>query len=160
MGDWWYQNKTNFSQHTGVCFLYPSTDALQNQFYFSILLPFAILFLYWSEVFSNIELLSFDCQIEFKQHKMLSTQDQGAWLSPTSHHADLDHEKTRERWLQLESALVQDTDYMVEKTYHLAPYLGPIGAYLKSQWPIQGSKCPLELGGQNTLSSIKLLEPR
>ena len=27
-------------------------------------------------------------------------------------------------------ALVQDTDYMVVKTYHLAPYLGPFRAYL------------------------------
>ena len=25
---------------------------------------------------------------------------------------------------------VQDTDYMVEKTYHLAPYLDPFGAFL------------------------------
>ena len=26
-------------------------------------------------------------------------------------------------------ALVQDTNYMVEKTYHIAPYLGALGAY-------------------------------
>ena len=26
-------------------------------------------------------------------------------------------------------ALVQDTNYMVEKTYHIAPYLGAFGAY-------------------------------
>ena len=24
-------------------------------------------------------------------------------------------------------------DYMIEKTYHLAPYLGPLGAYLTQQ---------------------------
>ena len=37
-------------------------------------------------------------------------------------------------------ALVQDTNYMVEKTYHKAPYLGAFGAYLMPQWPINGSK--------------------
>ena len=36
-------------------------------------------------------------------------------------------------------ALVQDTDYMVEKTYHLAPYFGALGAYLMPPWPIQSS---------------------
>ena len=28
-------------------------------------------------------------------------------------------------------AIVQDTDYIVEKTYNLASYLGPFGAYFK-----------------------------
>ena len=37
-------------------------------------------------------------------------------------------------------ALVQDTYYMVEKTYHKAPYLGAFGAYLLPNWPIYGSK--------------------
>ena len=32
------------------------------------------------------------------------------------------------------------TDYMVEKTYHLAQYLGPFGAYVMPQGPKQGSK--------------------
>ena len=32
-------------------------------------------------------------------------------------------------------ALVQDTNYMVEKTYHIAPYLGAFGAYLMPQGP-------------------------
>ena len=30
---------------------------------------------------------------------------------------------------------------MDEKTYYIAPYLGPFGAYLMPQLPIQGSKC-------------------
>ena len=30
-------------------------------------------------------------------------------------------------------ALRQDTGYMVEKTYHIAPYLGAFGAYLMPQ---------------------------
>ena len=29
--------------------------------------------------------------------------------------------------------LVPDTNYMVEKTYHIAPYLGAYGAYLMPQ---------------------------
>ena len=37
-------------------------------------------------------------------------------------------------------ALVQDTDYMVEKPYHIAPYLGDFGDYLMPQRPINGSK--------------------
>ena len=37
---------------------------------------------------------------------------------------------TRDRRLRPKPALVQDTDYMVEKTYQLAPYLGAIEAYL------------------------------
>ena len=32
-----------------------------------------------------------------------------------------------------EPALVQDTNYMVEKTYHIAPYLGAFEAYLMPQ---------------------------
>ena len=32
-------------------------------------------------------------------------------------------------------SLVQDTDYMVEKTYNLVQYLGPFEAYLMPQWP-------------------------
>ena len=40
---------------------------------------------------------------------------------------------TRDRRLRLKPALVQDTDYMVEKTYHLAPYLAIFGAYLTPQ---------------------------
>ena len=47
---------------------------------------------------------------------------------------------TRDRRLCLKPALVQDTDFMVEKTYHIAPYLGAFGAYLMPQWPIYGSK--------------------
>ena len=34
----------------------------------------------------------------------------------------------------------QDTTYMVEKTYHKAPYLGAFQAYLMPQSPINGSK--------------------
>ena len=37
-------------------------------------------------------------------------------------------------------AFVQDTEYMVEKTYHIAPYLGAFGAYMMPEWPIYGSK--------------------
>ena len=33
---------------------------------------------------------------------------------------------TRDRQLRLKPALVQDTDYMVEKTYQLAPCVGTI----------------------------------
>ena len=40
---------------------------------------------------------------------------------------------TRDRQLRLKPALVQDTDYMVEKTYQLAPYVGAFGAYLIPQ---------------------------
>ena len=36
--------------------------------------------------------------------------------------------------------LVQDTHYMVEKTYQLTPYLDPFRAYLMPQFPIKGSK--------------------
>ena len=39
-----------------------------------------------------------------------------------------------DRRLHLKPALVQDIDYMVEKTYHdIAQYLGPFGAYLMPQ---------------------------
>ena len=31
--------------------------------------------------------------------------------------------------------LVKDTDYIVEKTYHLAPYLGPFGTWVIPQLP-------------------------
>ena len=41
---------------------------------------------------------------------------------------------------KIKPALVQDTDYMVETTYHLAPYLDPFGAYLMPQLYIYGSK--------------------
>ena len=56
--------------------------------------------------------------------------------------------------------LIQDTEYMVEKTYHIAQYEGAFGAYLMYQWPIYDSKSfhipkrLLEHGGQLTLSSI------
>ena len=49
-------------------------------------------------------------------------------LSPTSfpsHHQLQEHLLTRDRRLRLMPALVQDIDYIVERTYHLAPYLGP-----------------------------------
>ena len=36
--------------------------------------------------------------------------------------------------------LRQDTGYMVETTYHIAPYLGACGAYLMPQCSINGSK--------------------
>ena len=36
--------------------------------------------------------------------------------------------------------LLQDTGYMVEKTYHIAPFLDAFGAYLMPQLPINGSK--------------------
>ena len=58
------------------------------------------------------------------------------------------------------ATLVQDTGYMVEKTYHIAPYLGAFEAYLIPQWPINGSKGvsiykTIEgCGGQLRLSSI------
>ena len=48
---------------------------------------------------------------------------------------------TGDRRLRLKPALVQDTDYMVEKTYSFAPYLEPVGAYLMHQLPIKVSKC-------------------
>ena len=31
------------------------------------------------------------------------------------------------------TALIQDTEYTLEKTYHIAPYLGTFGAYLMRQ---------------------------
>ena len=37
------------------------------------------------------------------------------------------------RYRQLRLTPAKDTDYMVEKTYHLAPYLGAFGAYLMPQ---------------------------
>ena len=40
---------------------------------------------------------------------------------------------TRDGGLHLKPALVQDTDYMVEKTSQLAPYVGPFEAYLTPQ---------------------------
>ena len=43
---------------------------------------------------------------------------------------------TRDRRHRLKPALVQNTDYMVEKTFHLALYLGAFGAHLIPQWPI------------------------
>ena len=52
---------------------------------------------------------------------------------------------------------------MVEKTYHIAPYLGAFRVYLMPQWPLYGymvircfhvPKRSLECGGQLTLSSI------
>ena len=46
---------------------------------------------------------------------------------------------TRGRQL-LKPALVQDTDNEVDKTYHLAQYVGPFEAYLELQWPLYGSK--------------------
>ena len=33
-----------------------------------------------------------------------------------------------------------DTDYMVDKTYHLAPYFGPLEAYWMPYWPLQHLK--------------------
>ena len=57
-------------------------------------------------------------------------------------------------------ALGQDTGYMVEKTYHIAPYLGAFVAYLMSVTHIWFKMCfnlpkqSLEHGGQLTLSSI------
>ena len=33
---------------------------------------------------------------------------------------------TRDGRFCMKPALIQDTDFMIEKTYHLAPYLGPI----------------------------------
>ena len=32
--------------------------------------------------------------------------------------------------------LVKDNNYMVDKTYHISPYLGAFGAYLMPQGPI------------------------
>ena len=39
--------------------------------------------------------------------------------------------KARTQWGFDHCALVQVTDYMAEKTYHFAQYLGHFGAYLK-----------------------------
>ena len=39
-------------------------------------------------------------------------------------------------------ALIQDTDYMVEKTYHLAPYLSSFRTYLIPQCTV-GQDTPL-----------------
>ena len=47
---------------------------------------------------------------------------------------------TMDRWLRLKPKLTQNTDYMVEKTDHLAQYWCSFGAYLMPQWPIQSSK--------------------
>ena len=53
--------------------------------------------------------------------------------------------KTRDRRLCLKPSLIQDIDYIFEKTYHLAIF--PLGAYLMPQSPIQGSK-----GAQKAIS--------
>ena len=45
-----------------------------------------------------------------------------------------------DRRLRLKPALVQDTDYMVEKIYLIAPYLGAFGAFLMPQCPAYGTK--------------------
>ena len=43
--------------------------------------------------------------------------------------------KTRDRRLRLKPALIQDADYMVEKTYHIAPaYLGIFNASVTHIW--------------------------
>ena len=60
---------------------------------------------------------------------------------------------TRDRRLSLKPAL-----YSWE-TNHLAPYLGPFGAYLMPQWRIKGSKLSLKCGGQLTLFSIWSKKP-
>ena len=36
--------------------------------------------------------------------------------------------------------LVQDSEYIVEKTYHIATYWGAFKAYLMPQWSLYGSK--------------------
>ena len=59
------------------------------------------------------------------------------FTSPGQHSAgfiiEKHHNNTRIDGSVYKPALLQDTDYTVEKTYHLAPYLGPFGAYLMSQ---------------------------
>ena len=43
-------------------------------------------------------------------------------------------------WLRLKPVLVQDNDYMVEKTNNLIPCMDPFRAYLMPQLPIKCSK--------------------
>ena len=60
---------------------------------------------------------------------------------------------TRDWRLRLKPAIVQDTDYKIEKTYHTAPYLGAFGAYMfQNMFPYTITM--LERGGQLMLSSI------
>ena len=56
------------------------------------------------------------------------------------------------------TTLLQDTDYKVEKTDHLAPYLGTFRAYLMPQYHIGYKKCSHthKLLLRLTLSSIQL----
>ena len=42
---------------------------------------------------------------------------------------------TRDGRLRLKPALVQDTAYIVEKTYQLAPYVGAFWAQIESEGP-------------------------
>ena len=56
--------------------------------------------------------------------------------------------KTRDRQLSLKPTVLQGTDWKVEKTYHLAPYLGSFCVYFMPQC----SKRSLIHGGQLTLS--------
>ena len=46
---------------------------------------------------------------------------------------------TRDRRLCLKPMLARNKDYMVEKTYQLAPYVGAFGAYLEPQLILYGS---------------------
>ena len=47
-------------------------------------------------------------------------------MDPTK---DIAFKTTRDRRLRLQPALAQDTDYMVEKTYQLAPYVSTWGLF-------------------------------
>ena len=51
-------------------------------------------------------------------------------------------------------ALVQDTNYMVENPYHIAPYLRAFGAYLGFKKGSHIAKLLSERGDQLTLSSM------
>ena len=55
----------------------------------------------------------------------------------------------------------KEKDYMVEKTYHLAPHLGPFGAYLMHSDPyrvqtVHIPKWSLELGSQKRPQKKKI----
>ena len=76
-------------------------------------------------------------------HKILKTKQKN-WalfcLGPKGPHRCSREVGTFSRRLCLKPAHVQDTEYMVEKTYQLTPYVAAFGAYLEPQWPIYGSK--------------------
>ena len=63
-------------------------------------------------------------------HTSCIENKKGFFLSKYPENQALEVVYLRDRRLLQKPPLVQDTDNMVETTYHLAPYLGPFGASL------------------------------